>query len=99
MFALDTNTLVYFFKGVGRVRDRLLAVAPSEVGIPSVVLFELGVGINLSVQSAKRRSQLDVLLAAVSILPLDDAAARQSAELATGLRRTGSSIGPMDTLI
>ncbi len=45
MFALDTNTLIYFFRGTGRVQDRLLAVPPAEVAIPSVVLYELEVGI------------------------------------------------------
>jgi tRNA(fMet)-specific endonuclease VapC len=35
MFALDTDTLIYFFKGVGRVPERLLAVARAEVGLMS----------------------------------------------------------------
>lgn len=25
MFVFDTNTVIYFFKGAGRVKDRLLA--------------------------------------------------------------------------
>ena len=32
MFLLDTNTLIYFFKGIGKVADRLLATAPSALG-------------------------------------------------------------------
>ncbi|MGA8025916.1 MAG: type II toxin-antitoxin system VapC family toxin [Bryobacteraceae bacterium] len=99
MFALDTNTLVYFFKGVGRVKDRLLAVSPSDVGIPSVVLYELEMGIAQSTQPAKRRSQLDALLTAVSVLPFDLASAKRSAELSSFLRKAGTAIGPMDNLI
>ena len=45
MLALDTNTLVYYFKGLGRVKDRLLSMSPADIAIPSVVLYELEVGI------------------------------------------------------
>lgn len=31
MFALDTNTVIYFFKGMGRVAERLLETPPREV--------------------------------------------------------------------
>jgi len=99
MFALDTNTLIHFFKGLGRVRDNLLRTAPSEVAIPSVVLFELEVGIGQAGQSSKRRAQLDTFLDAVIVLPLDQAAAKKAAEVTRTLRRAGTMIGPMDTLI
>jgi tRNA(fMet)-specific endonuclease VapC len=45
VFALDTNTLIYFFKGLGRVSQTLLALAPTEIAIPSVVAYELELGI------------------------------------------------------
>lgn len=44
-FSLDTNTLIYFFKGMGNVADNLLSKSPSEIAIPSIVLFELEFGI------------------------------------------------------
>jgi tRNA(fMet)-specific endonuclease VapC len=99
MFALDTNTLIYFFKGLGRVKERLLAVPPADVAIPSVVLYELEVGIAQSNQPSKRRPQLDELLATVIILPFDSAAAKRAAAVRVFLHRTGAAIGPMDNLI
>jgi tRNA(fMet)-specific endonuclease VapC len=99
MFALDTNTLVYFFKGLGHVKERLLAVPPVDVAIPSVVLYELEMGIAQSNQPLKRRSQLDELLATVIVLPFDAAAAKRAAGVSTLLRRAGTAIGPMDNLI
>ncbi len=99
MFALDTNTIVYFFKGLGRVSDRLLATAPSEIAIPAVVLYELEVGIRESGHPAKRRAQLDSLLDLVEVLPLDLPAAKRAAEVSSALRRAGTPIGPMDALI
>ena len=99
MFAQDTNTLIYFFKGLGRVKDRLLSISPADVAIPSVVLYKLEVGIARSNQPSKRRAQLDALLAVVAILPFDTAAAREAAEVSSLLRKSGTVIGPMDTLI
>ena len=99
MFALDTNTLIYFFKGVGQVRERLLAIPPSDIAIPSVVLYELEVGIAQSTQPSKRRSQLDALLTAVAVLPFDSIAAKRAAAVNAILCGIGSTIGPMDNLI
>ena len=54
MYVLDTNTLIYFFKGVGGVAYNLLRVPPREIGIPSIVLYELQVGIAKSNLPKKR---------------------------------------------
>jgi tRNA(fMet)-specific endonuclease VapC len=99
MFALDTNTVIYFFQGAGRVQERLLAITPSEVAIPSVVVYELETGIAQSTQPAKRRSQLGELLAILKVLPLDEPAAKAAAQTGATLRAAGTPIGPMDTLI
>lgn len=99
MFALDTNTLIYYFRGAGRVAARLSAHAPSEIGIPVVVLYELETGIAKSQQPQKRRKQLDTLLAVTAILPFDRAAARQSANLRAALEAGGTPMGPLDCLI
>jgi tRNA(fMet)-specific endonuclease VapC len=65
MFLLDTNTLIYFFKGQGKVAERLFAVPPGDVAISSVSLYEIEVGIAKSEQPAKRRRQFDTFLAVV----------------------------------
>ena len=99
MFAPGTNSLIYFFKGMGRVAERLLATAPAEIGVPTIVLFELEVGIAKSSSPAKRRAQLEHLLRCVRLLPFDRKAAESSARLRAGLEHAGTPIGPMDTLI
>ena len=55
MHVLDTNTLIYFFRGQGEVAKHLLATAPSGVAIPTISLYELEVGIAKSQQPRKRR--------------------------------------------
>lgn len=99
MFVLDTNTLIYFFKGQGRVAERMLGASPRDIRIPAAVLYELELGIARSSQPRKRRGQLDAMLSAVTILPLDGVAARHAAELRASLDAAGTPIGPMDTLI
>jgi tRNA(fMet)-specific endonuclease VapC len=99
MFALDTNTLIFFFKGVGQVKNRLLATPPREIAIPAVVVYELEVGIARSTQPDRRRAQLDDFLTLTTVLPLDRAAAKRAAEIEATLTGEGNRIGPLDTLI
>ena len=99
MYVLDTNTLIYFFRGQGNVAERLLATPPAQVAIPAVTLYELEVGIAKSGQSAKRRRQFDELLDAVRVLPFDRPAAAQAAGVRAVLEKAGRPIGPLDTLI
>lgn len=99
MLALDTNTLVYFFKGIGGVAQRLQATPPREVGIPAVVLYELEVGIAKSRSPEHRRSALGALLQLARILPFDAASARCAADARARLEVAGTPIGPLDTLI
>jgi tRNA(fMet)-specific endonuclease VapC len=99
MFVLDTNTLIYYFKGMGQVAERLLAHSPQEVGVPTVVVYELEVGIAKSTQPEKRRQQLAEMLAVVAVLPFGMAEARQAAQLRAALEAAGTPIGPYDVLI
>jgi tRNA(fMet)-specific endonuclease VapC len=91
VLALDTNTVISFFKGMGRVAENLGKEAPRDIGIPAVVLYELEVGIARSSRPRQRRESLNALLEAIHILPFDERAASASA----GVR----GLGPIDTLI
>jgi tRNA(fMet)-specific endonuclease VapC len=99
MFLLDTNSLIYFFKGEGEVGRRLLATPPSSIALPTVVLYELETGLAKSSDTARRRRQLDSLLEVVTVLPFGLAEARAAAQIRAGLEAAGTPIGPIDTLI
>lgn len=99
MYLLDTNTLIYFFKGQGRVAERLLSTSPTEVAVPTLVVYEIEVGIARSAQPAKRRRQLAELLNVIKVLPFDQAAASAAAGVRAALEGRGHPIGPLDTLI
>lgn len=99
MFALDTNSIIHYLKGLGRVGEHLLAVSPAVVAIPSVVIYELELGTLRFTNSAKRRTLLEAMLRHFSILPLDHRAAVEAASIQAELGAKGVQIGPMDTLI
>ena len=99
MYILDTNTLIYFFKGIGNVSTSLLKKSPRSIGIPTIVLFELEVGIAKSTSPKKRRSQLESLTSTVNILPLGQDEVKSAAAIRADLESQGKPIGPYDVLI
>ncbi|VAW50386.1 VapC toxin protein [hydrothermal vent metagenome] len=99
MYILDTNTLIYFFKGMGGVPDKLLAVPPKEIAIPAIVIYELEFGIAKSSSPKKRLAQLEEMCALVNILPFGDKEAYISASIRAKLEKKGTPIGPYDVLI
>ena len=99
MWVLDTNTLIYFFKGQGRVPERLLSHSPLEIGIPAIVLYELEVGVAKSSTPRKRSAQLQQLASVTQLLPFGSAEAKASAEVRATLKKGGRPIGPYDVLI
>ena len=98
-YVLDTNTLIYFFKGVGNVKNRLLSVPPSEILLPAIVLFELELGIAKSSSPRKRISQLKDFTALVNVIPFGPAEAKAAAQIRAKLEKKGIPIGPYDVLI
>ncbi|MBI5895891.1 MAG: type II toxin-antitoxin system VapC family toxin [Desulfobacterales bacterium] len=99
MYILDTNTLIYFFKGIGNISKHLLAQEPTNIGIPSVVLFEIESGIAKSISPEKRLRQMQSLTSVVHILPLGKEEASCAALIRAKLEAQGQPIGPYDLLI
>jgi len=99
MYILDTNTLIFFFKGVGNVSQNLLKNSPKEIGIPTIVLFELEVGIAKSQSPQKRIKQLQEVTSLVNILPFSSKEIKISAKIRAELEKKGTPIGPYDLLI
>lgn len=99
MFVLDTNTLIYFFKGMGAVSSKLLNTPPQEIGIPTVVLYELEVGIAKSSWPHKRMQQLEALAETAAIMTFGWKEAKAAAQIRVTLEKSGISIGPYDILI
>ncbi|XHX79661.1 MAG: type II toxin-antitoxin system VapC family toxin [Stenomitos frigidus ULC029] len=99
MYILDTNTLIYYFKGQGQVAQNLANVPAHEISVPTIVLFELQVGIAKSTAPAKRTQQLQQLLSQVNLVPFDQNAALAAAMIRANLEQQGTPIGQIDVLI
>jgi len=99
MYVLDTNTLIYFFKGEGNVAKKLLSISPKEVAIPAIVIYEIEYGIAKSTSPKKRQSQLTEICSLVSILPFSSKEALSAASIRSKLEKKGTPIGPYDILI
>jgi len=95
MFVADTDVLIDFLRGggeAGRIRIELKA---GGLFTTAVTAFELCAGAGSPAQSAT----VETLLAALTILPLDLAAARRAAGIQRDLARKGEKIGMADSLI
>jgi tRNA(fMet)-specific endonuclease VapC len=99
MYVLDTNTLIYFFKGTGNVAAHLLATPLMEVAIPAIVVYGLKVGIAKSRSPEKCTEQLVSLLAIVNVLPFGLPETTSAVQIRADLERQGAPIGPYDVLI
>ena len=99
MWVLDTNTLIYFFKGEGRVAETLFQHPPRDIAVPAIVVYELQVGIAKSSSPKNRTRQLDELLSTIAVIPFHQQEARAAAEVRAALEKRGTPIGPYDTLI
>ena len=99
MYVLDTNTLIYFFRGEGNVAERLLSEPPYTIGLPVIVLYELRVGILKSNSPEKLTQYLDDIRRSASILEFGEKEAESAAEIRSRLENKGTPIGPYDILI
>jgi len=99
LYILDTNIIIYFFKNMGSVADRMLSKSPKDIAISIITLYELEVGIEKSTNPEKRKKQLDKLVSRISVIPFAEKQSEFSAKIRAQLERKGEPIGPLDTLI
>jgi tRNA(fMet)-specific endonuclease VapC len=96
---LDTNACIAHLRGIGRVTERLRALAPPDVAVCSVVRSELMFGAARSRDPARERAVVEAFLTPFRSLPFDDMAADDYAEIRAVLESQGMRIGAYDTQI
>ena len=99
MYALDTNTIAYFFKGMGGVGMRLMAVPPGQVEVSAIVAYQLAVGVAKSPEASRRRDQLARFLSSIDSYRSDPMKRRLLPGFGRNLEQWGVPIGPLDVLI
>jgi len=99
-YLLDTNVASYVIKGnFPHVRQRLLKVAMSEVGISVITEAELRFGVFRLPQAIKLGAAVEEFLLRVEVLPWDSEAAIFYARLRARLEEDGEPMGNLDRMI
>jgi tRNA(fMet)-specific endonuclease VapC len=95
LFIADTDVLIDFLQGQDEAERVGVELKTGRLCVTVISAFELWAGAN----NARQMSMVEILLAAVTVLPLDDPAARRAAEIQRKLKQGGESIGMADSLI
>jgi len=99
-YLLDTDICIDYMRGSNAVvRDRLLACAPSDVCLCSVVKAELLFGAHDSQKVAANLRRLRDFFEPFQSVFFDDDAAEVYGSLRSHLRREGAAIGSNDLMI
>jgi tRNA(fMet)-specific endonuclease VapC len=99
-YLLDTNMASYVIKGnIPRVRERLLKVPMSEVGVSVITEAELRFGVARKPGASRLEAAVEEFLLRVEILPWESAAAKSYAALRSVLERSGDPMGNLDMMI
>lgn len=98
-FLLDTDTCIHILKQRRPALDRLLEIAPRDVGISVVTEAELQFGAAKSGNPSRTRQGIASFLAPLTILPLESEDVPAYAHIQAHLEKCGKPIGPLDTLI
>ncbi len=98
-YLLDTNILSDLVRNPqGMVAQKIVSVGESAVCTSIIVAGELRFGAR-KLGSQRLSNQLNAILSAIEILPLEEPADHRYGELRADLEKRGVSIGPNDMLI
>ena len=99
LYSLDKNILSDLVRHPqGVVAKKIAVVGENEICISIIVAAELRFGAAKR-NSARLSNQVETILAAMLVVPIDVLADREYAELRQLLESSGNSIGPNDLLI
>ena len=98
-FLLDTNVLVYAFKGQGGCRERINRTPAQSLAISTITVFEIEFGLAKSNYPSHLREFLQRLQQRCQLVGLDEPSAAHAGRLRAHLAALGQPIGPYDLLI
>ncbi len=99
-YLLDTNICIYLIKKrPAHIIERFKQIAPGDIAISSVTLFELQYGVEKSQYKQRSEAALSKFIAPLTIIALDRFAAMEAGVIRAELEKRGSPIGAYDLLI
>lgn len=99
-YLLDTCVISDLFKKLPQVIARFETISPDEIYISSIAIMEIEYGLKLNSEREKKiRPNWESLLKYIHILQFSPKCAISSASIRSGLKNTGTLIGPYDILM
>ena len=97
-YALDTNTVSYYMRRQGSVVTRLQALAPQQIVLPALVVFEVSFGLR-RVNRVESLDAFAMMVESTTLLDFDREAADHAARIRVHLDAQGTPVGLADLLI
>ncbi len=98
-YLLDTNIVSDLIRNPqGQIANKIAQVGERNIAISIIVASELRFGVEKK-QSARLTEQVEIILSAINILPLEIGVDRCYGKIRAGLELSGNIIGPNDLLI
>jgi tRNA(fMet)-specific endonuclease VapC len=98
-FLLDTDTCIYALKQNGRVIERLLTMAREDVAVSVITEAELRTGAVKSSSPSKTLHFVENFLSPIVRIEFTSTDAIAYSVVRSKLERSGTPLGPLDTLI
>jgi tRNA(fMet)-specific endonuclease VapC len=95
LFIADTDVMIDFLRGAGEAERISIELDTGRLCVTAVTAFELWAG----AKSPQQAAMVEALLAALTILPLNDSSARRAGDVYRELAGSGTAIGMADSLI
>lgn len=97
-FALDSNTVSYALRDEGAVASRLRAIGPRQIVLPSLVVFEVKLGL-IRVGRHRLIDAFERMVQTLPVIDFDLEAAEHAATIRAHLDPRATPIGLADLLI
>ena len=99
-YCLDTNTVIYYLKGIyPEIRRRLQGTRPKHLFLPEIVYAELLYGVAQSQKKVENAAKLEAFIQPITRIPFDPKASPHYADIRADLTKRGQLIGSNDLLI
>jgi predicted nucleic acid-binding protein len=98
-YLIDSDTLIYFLKGIPEVIERLTQIPPDALHTSRINATELLYGAYNAARIEKNLAIIEPFLAQFTLLEFDETAARYFAQEKARLKKLGAPIADMDLMI
>ena len=71
----------------------------NTIAVTSITIFELFIGVSLSIKQDQERNKINRILNGLSIISFDEDSAREAGKIYAQKRKNGSAIEPEDSMI